>query len=304
MKNSARTQQDREDAEYFAGELDALTLIRRIEGSKRQRTAILQEYINRPRPKEEKLRARRVVDSVRQYFKEAKAAGPAPAAPAPKAAPKLSDADLARFLRLQWETGTEREEAINQIRDQGRDVAKIVKMAERSAPPKLSDRDQARFLVLQMETGNKEEAIKEFRERVRGTHTEQQIEKIIRMAEAQSREEQQIVPRASSAPPSLSDADQVNMLVLKRETGESKAQVVREFREEMQGRDEKWIRKILAQAEKQLKERKQLVVRGRSTSPRGGEAPNLGEGRARSRSGAGGSSASRARPVVRTVAVR
>jgi hypothetical protein len=94
------------------------------------------------------------------------------------------------------------------------------------------------------------------------------------------------------------------MLVLKRETGESKAQVIREFREEMQGRDEKWIRKILAQAEKQLKERKQLVVRGRSSSPGGGNPPNLEEGRARSRSRGGvGNSVSRAPPVVRTVAV-
>jgi hypothetical protein len=331
MRNNARTQRDREDAEYFAGELEALTLIRQIEADKKRRTAILQEYIKKERPAEEKTRARRVVDTVRQYFRENKFAAPAaPAEPAeppsvarPKAkakakakaagapsgaAPKLSDRDLARFLVLQWETGTERDEAIKQIRDQGGDVDKIVKMAERqrasSAPPRLSDRDQARFLALQWETGtSKEEAIKEFRERVRGTHTDEQIEKIIRMAEEQSREEQQIVPRASSAPPSrLSDADQVNMLVLKRETGESKAQVIKEFREEMQGRDEKWIRKILAQAEKQLKERKQLVVRGRSSSPGGGNPPNLEEGRARSRSG-GGNSVGRAPPVVRTVAV-
>jgi hypothetical protein len=94
------------------------------------------------------------------------------------------------------------------------------------------------------------------------------------------------------------------MLVLKRETGESKAQVIREFREEMQGRDEKWIRKIIAQAEKQLRERKQLVVRGRSSSPGAGNAPNLEDTRTRSRSRGGvGNSVSRAPPVVRTVAV-
>jgi ribosomal protein L7/L12 len=254
MRNTARTQRDREDAEYFAGELEALTLIRQIEADKKRRTAILQEYIRKERPAEEKTRARRVVDTVRQYFRENKFAAPA----APKAAPKAA------------------------------------------AAAKLSDRDQARFLALQWETGtSKEEAIKEFRERVRGTHTDQQIEKIIRMAEKQSRDEQQIVPRASSAPASqLSDADQVNMLVLKRETGESKARVIKEFREEMQGRDEKWIRKILAQAEKQLKERKQLVVRGRSSSPGSGNPPNLDEGRARSRSRGGVGTS-----VVRTVAV-
>jgi hypothetical protein len=115
----------------------------------------------------------------------------------------------------------------------------------------------------------------------------------------------QLVPRASSAPPSqLSDADQGDALVRKRETGKSKAQVIKEFREEMQGRDDKWIKKILAAVERRLKERKQLVVRGRSSSPTAGGAPNLEEGRTRSRSRGGvGSSVSRAPPVVRTVAV-
>jgi hypothetical protein len=123
-------------------------------------------------------------------------------------------------------------------------------------------------------------------------------------------------PKAEPAPKAIEDApqaiedapsadqDQVNALVRRREGGTSRAQLIREFREENQGREDKWIRKILAAVERQLKERKQLVVRGRSSTPRGGEAPNLGEGRARSRSGGGGGSVGRTRPVVRTVAVR
>jgi hypothetical protein len=105
---------------------------------------------------------------------------------------------------------------------------------------------------------------------------------------------------------SVPQADQkyIDALVSKREGGTSRAQLIREFREENQGQDDKWIRKILAAVERQLKERKQLVVRGRSSTPRGGDAPNLGEGRARSRSGGGGGSVGRTRPVVRTVAVR
>jgi hypothetical protein len=110
-------------------------------------------------------------------------------------------------------------------------------------------------------------------------------------------------PQAIEDAPSA-DQDQVNALVRRREGGTSRAQLIREFREENQGQDDKWIRKILAAVERQLKERKQLVVRGRSSTPRGGEAPNLGEGRARSRSGGGGGSVGRTRPVVRTVAVR
>jgi hypothetical protein len=95
----------------------------------------------------------------------------------------------------------------------------------------------------------------------------------------------------------------VDALVRRREAGTSRAQLIKEFREEMQGRDDKWIKKILAAVERRLKERKQLVVRGRSSSPRGGNPPNLEEGRARSRSAGGGGSVSRTRPVVRTVAV-
>jgi hypothetical protein len=105
------------------------------------------------------------------------------------------------------------------------------------------------------------------------------------------------------APSSASDQKYIDALVSKREGGTSRAQLIREFREENQGREDKWIRKILAAVERQLKERKQLVVRGRSSTPRGGEAPNLGEARARSRSGGGGGSVGRTRPVVRTVRV-